>query len=54
MNKINLRRTVHDNKIVKKYIDSGKDYSTIARLNLKIKIRFLRQKQKRIKISEMS
>ena len=54
MNKINLRRTVHDNKIVKKYIDSGKDYSTNARLNLKIKIRFLRQKQKRIKISEMS
>ena len=52
MNKINLRRTVHDNKIVKKYIDSGKDYSTIA--SLKIKIRFLRQKQKRIKISEMS
>ena len=37
---------------VKKYINSGKDYLINTRLNLKI--RFLRQKKKRIKITEMS
>ena len=47
-------RSVNDNQIVKKYINSDKDYSINTRLNSKIKIRFLGQKQKRIKISEMS
>ena len=48
-----MRRSVNDNQMVKKYINSGEDYSTnTTRLNLKI--RFLGQKKKRIKISEMS
>ena len=47
-------RSVNDNQIVKKYINSDKDYSINTRLNSKIKIRFLGQKQESIKISEMS
>ena len=46
-------RAVNDNQIVKKYINSGKDYSINAILNLKTKIRFLGQKQKLIKIHKI-
>ena len=38
--------------MVKKYINSGEDYSISTRLNLKT--RFLGHKKKSIKISEMS
>ena len=47
-----IRRTINDNQMVKKYLNSGKDYSINTSLNLKI--RFLGLKKKRIKISEMS
>ena len=50
---IKIRRAVNNNQMVK-YINSGKDYSINTRLNLKIKIRFLGQKQKLMKISDMS
>ena len=46
-----ILRSINGNQMVKKYINSGEDYS-ITRLNLKI--RFLGQKKKRIKISEIS
>ena len=49
-----IRKAVNDNQMVKKYINSGKDYSTNAGLNLKVKFRFLGQKQKCTKISEIS
>ena len=46
-------RAVNDNQIVKKYINSGKDYPINTILNLKTKIRFLGQKQKLIKIHKI-
>ena len=46
-----IRRSVNGNQMIKKYINSGEDCS-INRLNLKI--RFLGQKKKHIKINEMS
>ena len=47
-----IRRSVNDNQMVKKYKNSGEDHSINTRLNLKI--RFLGQKKKRIKIRETS
>ena len=51
--KFKICRAVNDNQIVKKYINSGKDYSINTILNLKTKIRFLGQKQKLIKIHKI-
>ena len=48
-----IRRTVNDNETVKIQINSGED-STLYIINTKLKVRFVGQKKKHLKISEIS